>query len=224
MPVEFTAGRAAVPLGVAPLGGDDGVAENVAAGGSVVVENHAAGRARGGGSGPVYKGDEGAACSKSAFAERRRVGEIEKECPVPKKLHALAVCDELNFHGSVGHVHVVFLIAANGGTVGGWKNLGVDMRERVVEVEWLVAMGGEEVRHVLVHHVRQVDVVGQRDFLPVRLVGFGFVLRVPVGAVALELEVVIEAELGGPERKQPKTSDLTLYLLGNGPRCVCWLP
>ena len=115
------------------------------------------------------------------------------------QLEAFEVGDEL----ADDFVHVADIVVvevfAGRGAIGGGQDFGVDVGEGVVDVEGLGAVSGDEVEYETVHEIGQIFCVAESLFFAVEEVGSGFGLGIPVGAAALELEVFVEAELGGSE-------------------------
>ena len=90
-------------------------------------------------------------------------------------------------------------VFAVGGAVRSRQDFAMNVRERIVHVKWLLAMLGDEVDEVFVHHIRHIFFVVELCRLTVDFVSFPFVLCVPVDSAPLEFQIIVEAELGGAE-------------------------
>ena len=107
----------------------------------------------------------------------------------------------------VGHVihHEVRRVRR---AVGRALEFGVNVRHRVVDVEWLVLILRDEVHEMRVHQLGHVFLVGQSFFHAIHNVFLRLRLVVaPIHTAAAELQVVIETKLRRPERELAPLAD-----------------
>ena len=120
-----------------------------------------------------------------------------------QRLLAQAEAIEFGHELSSKFIHIRDIIGieifAVGRAVGSRENLGVDMRERIINEERLFQVFFHELHKKFVHHVRHVFLVLQCQSLTVHEILSALLLGIPVNPAPLVGKVSFKSKIGGSE-------------------------
>ena len=78
--------------------------------------------------------------------------------------------------------------------VGGWKDVPVDMRHRIVEIKRLILIAGDKIHRQLVHQVRHILLILQLYLLAIQIVLPPLAVRLifPKNPASLEIQILVK--------------------------------